>query len=151
MEKICYAVIMSAWKLQHYIEAHTIKVLTNQLWNDIFGNRDSSRRISKWAMELSEHVVDFEKRSAIKSQILPNFVVEWMELGSTTEGAVPESPWLVYCDGAWGIVGARVASILISPSGIKLRYVARLQFNNEVDKCTNNIQNMRPYCWGFTN
>jgi ribonuclease HI len=28
---------------------------------------------------------------------------------------------------------------LISPSGIKLRYVARLQFASETDKCTNNI------------
>jgi hypothetical protein len=45
--KICYAVVMSARKLQHYFEAHTIGVLTNQPLNDIFGNRDSYRRISK--------------------------------------------------------------------------------------------------------
>jgi ribonuclease HI len=45
---------------------------------DIFRNKDSSGRISKWAMELSDHVVDFEKRSAIKSQILVDFVAEWM-------------------------------------------------------------------------
>jgi hypothetical protein len=56
MEKICYAIIMSARKLQHYLEAHTIKVLSNQLLNDIFDNRDSSDRISKWTMELSEYV-----------------------------------------------------------------------------------------------
>jgi hypothetical protein len=49
------------------LEAHIIKVLTNQPLNDIFGNRGSSGRISKWAIELSEYVVDFEKRSAIKS------------------------------------------------------------------------------------
>jgi hypothetical protein len=67
MEKICYAVVMSARKLCHYFEAHTIKVLTNQPLNEIFGNRDSSERISKWAMELSEHVVDFEKHSSIES------------------------------------------------------------------------------------
>jgi hypothetical protein len=30
MEKIYYAVVMSARKLRHYFEAHTIKVLTNQ-------------------------------------------------------------------------------------------------------------------------
>jgi hypothetical protein len=46
--------------------------------------------------------VDFEKRSAIKSQILADFMAEWTEPGSAIEGAVPESPWLVYCDGAWG-------------------------------------------------
>jgi hypothetical protein len=42
MEKIYYVVIMSARKLRHYFEAHTIKMLTNQPLNDIFGNRDSS-------------------------------------------------------------------------------------------------------------
>jgi hypothetical protein len=76
MEKICYVVIMSARKLRHYFEAHRIKVLTNQPLNDIFDNRDSCGRISKWEMELSEHVVDFEKCSAIKSPILADFVVE---------------------------------------------------------------------------
>jgi ribonuclease HI len=35
--------------------------------------------------------------------------------------------------------GAGAAAILISPSGIKLLYAARLQFNNEANKCTNNI------------
>jgi ribonuclease HI len=45
----------------------------------------------------------------------------------------------VYCDGAWGNTGAGAAVVLISPSRIKLCYTARLQFNNEADKCTNNI------------
>jgi ribonuclease HI len=90
-------------------------------------------------MELSEHVIDFEKRSAIKSPILANFITEWMESGSATEGLVPESPWLVYCDRTWGAVCVGAVAILISPSRIKMRYAARLQFNNEADKCTNNI------------
>jgi hypothetical protein len=59
--------------------------------NDIFGNEDCSSRISKWAAELSEHIVDFEKRDAIKSQILADFVAEWMEPGFEVEGQVPES------------------------------------------------------------
>jgi hypothetical protein len=104
---------MSARKLWHYFEAHTIKVLTNQHLNKIFDNRDSSGRISKWEMELLEHVINFEKHSAIKPQILVDFIVEWMEPDSTTEGAIPKSPWLVYCDRAWGIVGVGAAAILI--------------------------------------
>jgi hypothetical protein len=50
MENICYAVIMSTRKHWHYFEAHTIKVLTNQSLNDIFGNKDNFDRISKWVM-----------------------------------------------------------------------------------------------------
>jgi hypothetical protein len=51
-------------------------------------------------MELSEYVIDFEKRNAIKSQVLVDFVVEWTEPHSVTEGEVPEAPWVIYCDGA---------------------------------------------------
>jgi hypothetical protein len=86
MEKICYAVVMSTRKLRHYFEAHTIKVLTNQPLNDIFGNRDSSGRISKWAMELSEHTIDFEKCGTIKSQIL------WQNARSLASQSKEQSP-----------------------------------------------------------
>jgi hypothetical protein len=61
MEKLCYVVVMSIRKLRHDFEAHTIKVLTDQLLNDIFGNRDNFGRIRKCVMELSEYLVDFEK------------------------------------------------------------------------------------------
>jgi hypothetical protein len=66
METICYIVVMSARKFCHYFEVHKVQVLMNQPLNDIFDNKDSSERINKWAMELLEHVIDFEKRSAIK-------------------------------------------------------------------------------------
>jgi hypothetical protein len=76
MEKICYAVVMSARKLRHYFETHGVRVLSNQPLNDIFGNKDSSNIIGKWAMELLEHIIDFEKRSAIKLQVLPDFIAD---------------------------------------------------------------------------
>jgi hypothetical protein len=76
MEKIFYAVVMSARKLRHYFKAHRIRVLTNQPLNDIFRNHDSSSIVRKWAMELSEHVIDFEKRSVIKSQVLADFIAD---------------------------------------------------------------------------
>jgi hypothetical protein len=79
---------MSARKLWHYFDAHIIKVLTNQSLNDIFSNRDSFRRISKWAMELLEHVIYFEKCNTIKLQILVDLVAEWTEPGSAIEGAI---------------------------------------------------------------
>jgi hypothetical protein len=66
-------------------------------------------------------------------------MAKWTELGSAIEGAMPELPWLVYCDRAWGATGAGAAAILTSHLGIKLCYATRLQFNSEADKCTNNI------------
>jgi hypothetical protein len=70
---------MCSRKLRHYLKAHTIRVLTNQSLHNIFGNKDSSRQIDKWATELSEYIINFEKRSAIKSQILADFMTKWME------------------------------------------------------------------------
>jgi hypothetical protein len=100
MEKICNDVVMSARKLWHYFKAHGVRVLTNQSLNDIFGNRDSLGRIKKWAMELLENVVDFEKRSAIKSQVLADFNADWTEPSSYTEGTIVETPWQVHYDAA---------------------------------------------------
>jgi hypothetical protein len=51
-------------------------------------------------MKLSEYIIDFEKHDTIKSQVLADFMAEWMEPGSTVEAEVPETPWVVYCDGA---------------------------------------------------
>jgi hypothetical protein len=133
VEKICYAMVMSSRKLHHYFDAHRVRVLMNQSLNDIFRNHDSLGRIGKWAMELSQHVTDFKKRSVAKSQVLADFIVDWTELSSYTEGTVIDTPWQVYCDGAWGVFGAGVASIVKSPSGIKLKYAT------EANKCSNNI------------
>jgi hypothetical protein len=99
-EKIYYDVVMSARKLRCYFKAHRTRVLTNQPLNDIFGNQDCSGRIGKWATGLSEHVVDFEKRSAIKSQVLADFIADCTKPSSYTEGPVIDTPWEVYCDGA---------------------------------------------------
>jgi hypothetical protein len=64
--KIAYAVIMAARKLRDYFEGHRIRVMTNQPLKDLFANREASTRIIKWGAELSEYIMDFERRSAIK-------------------------------------------------------------------------------------
>jgi hypothetical protein len=58
----------------------------------MFGNHDSSGRNGKWAMKLSEHVIDFEKRSAIKSQVLVDSIADWTEPSNYTEGPVVNTP-----------------------------------------------------------
>jgi hypothetical protein len=52
---------MSARKLHHYFEAHRVRILTNQPLNDIFSNRDSSGRSSKWVMELRSMLLILKK------------------------------------------------------------------------------------------
>jgi hypothetical protein len=97
IEKICSAVIMCSRKLHHYFVVHHIIILTNQPLHDIMHNRDSSGRIGKWTMELSEYIINFERRSTIKLQILTDFMGEWTR-PQTQIDTVQVSPWLVYCD-----------------------------------------------------
>jgi hypothetical protein len=68
LEKIAHIAIMAARKLRHYLEGHRIRVITNQPLSDLFTNKEASTQIIKWGAELSEYIVDFERRSAIKSR-----------------------------------------------------------------------------------
>jgi ribonuclease HI len=65
------------------------------------------------------------------------------------KGIVSKSPWLFCCDEAWGNNRAGVATILISPSRIKLCYTTRLQLTNKVEKFTNNIAEYKAILLGL--
>jgi hypothetical protein len=77
LEKVAYAVVMAARKLRHCFEGHRIRVIMNQPLNELFTNKEAPGRITKWVAELSEYTTYFERRSAIKSQVLADFVVNW--------------------------------------------------------------------------
>jgi ribonuclease HI len=56
-------------------------------------------RIAKWAYELGAHDIEFQPRTAIKTQALVDFESEW------TEQQVPDNPetaevWQMYFDGS---------------------------------------------------
>jgi hypothetical protein len=94
LEKIAYTVIMAARKLRHYFEGHRIRVITYQSLSDLFANKEASTQIIKWGAELSEYIVDFERRNAIKSQVLADFVVDWTSPTQNLDEKIPE-PWIV--------------------------------------------------------
>jgi hypothetical protein len=70
----------------------------------------------------------------IKSQVLPDFTAEWLELQNTGPPDL-SSVWTMYFDGLKRIQGAGAGVVLISPQGDKLKYVLRMSFsqasNNE--------------------
>jgi hypothetical protein len=101
----------------------------------MFENKESTRRIGKWATELVEHVINFISRSAIKSQVLADFVVDWTASVTKGDPIVSEPAWEVQCDGAYCHLGSAATAVLKTPSGIKLRYALRL----DCDNCTNNM------------
>jgi ribonuclease HI len=80
--------------------------------------------------------ITYEKRKAIKSQVLPDFMAEWLELQSMGPPDL-SSTWTMYFDGSKRVQGAGVEVVLISLHGDKLKYVLRMSFpqasNNEAE------------------
>ena len=77
--------LMAIRKLLHYFTDHKVMVVTSFPLGDIVRNRDAAGRISKWALELMGHDIRYIPCTAIKSQALTNFVVEWMEVQLPTQ------------------------------------------------------------------
>ena len=67
-------------KFLHYFTDHEVAVVTSYPLGDIIYNRDATGRISKWALELMGHDIRYIPCTAIKSQALADFVVEWTEV-----------------------------------------------------------------------
>jgi ribonuclease HI len=138
LEKVAYAVVMASRKLCHYFEAFKVQVTSDRGLGELFRNPEASVLIAKWAAELSGYHITFEPRTAIKSQVLADFIVDWT--GPITQSdTTAEKVWTIHCDGAWCHAGAGAAAVITSPAGVKHRYAALLSFALESDRCTNNI------------
>ena len=89
----------------------------------------------EWAMQLAEHTIDFVSRSAIKSQVLADFIADWTPATPSQEQPKIETIWQLECDGAYQRDGAGASAVLTAPSGTQLKCAVRLDFEG----CTNNI------------
>jgi ribonuclease HI len=148
LEKISYALVMASCKLRHYFEAFKVRVTSDRGLGELFRNPEASTRIAKWVAELSGYHIIFEPRTAIKSQVLADFIVDWTgPVGPQQEHA--EKVWTIHCDGAWCHAEAGAAAIITSPAGVKYRYAARLSFALESDRCTNNIAEYKAVILGL--
>jgi ribonuclease HI len=115
---------------------HPIIVVNEAPLSNILKNPSAIGCVSLWGIKLSPMDITYEKRKAIKSQILPDFTAEWLELQSTGPPDL-SSVWTMYFDGSKRIQGAGAGVVLISPQGDKLKYVLRMSFpqasNNEAE------------------
>jgi hypothetical protein len=110
----------------------------NRGLGELFRNPEASVRIAKWAAELSGYHIIFKPRTAIKSQVLADFIVDWTGPVTQQDESV-EKVWTIHCDGAWCHARAGAAAVITSPTGVKHRYAACLSFALESDRCTNNV------------
>jgi ribonuclease HI len=121
-------VILTRRKLRHYFESHLVTVVSSFPLGEIIQCREASGRIAKWAVEIMGETILFAPRKAIKSQVLADFVAEWVD---TQLPAAPIQPelWTMFFDGSLMKTGVGAGLLFISPLGKHLRYVLRFHFS----------------------
>ncbi|XP_056857801.1 uncharacterized protein LOC130507113 [Raphanus sativus] len=142
LEKLTLALVNAARKLRPYFQAHQIVVVTSFPIKAVLHKPEVSGRLAKWAIELGEYDVIFRPATAIKSQILADFIAEFspaMLAALEQEVKLRDSEgekgeWTLYVDGSSNVRGACVGLVLISPTGELASSVVRCNFkesNNE--------------------
>ena len=136
MEKLILALVTTSKKLRPYFQAHIVEVPTKYPMKNILDKPETSGRMMKWAIEMSEFDIRYKPRTVVKGQISTDFIIEFT-LAQSTEATqlAPDLPiWKLSVDGAANAQGSSVGLILTSPDGIDMEYALRFGFqasNNE--------------------
>jgi ribonuclease HI len=106
---------------------HPIIVVNETPLSNILNNPSATGHVFLWGIELSPLDITYEKRKAIKSQVLPDFTAKWLELQNTGPPDL-SSVWIICFVRSKRIQGAGAGVVLISPQGDKLKYLLRMSF-----------------------
>ena len=138
MEKLILALVTVTRKLRPYFQAHTIEVPTEYPMKQVLHKPETSERLMKWAIELSEFDIRYKPKTAIKGQVLADFVTEFTSAKpvENTQALADLPIWKLCLDGATNAQGREAGLILTSPKGIDIEYALRFEFqasNNEAE------------------
>ena len=144
LENAVLAIVHITRKLPHYFQAYTMVVLTQLPLQTLLRKSDYTGRIAKWGTILGAYDVKYMPRTAIKGQVLADFMAEFIKgiseeekaFGVMTTSALVILPWEVYTDGATNRKGAGIRIVLITPEKLVMEKSLRLGFlatNNDVE------------------
>ena len=134
MEKLAFALVTAARKLKPYFQAHTVVVLTDRPLRRVMTNPNAVGRLALWAIELSEFDIQYRPRTAIKGQVVADFIAEFTH--NEEKGAEGHSRWSVHTDGSSNRQAGGAGVVLLSPEGDVVECMIRLDFpttNNEAE------------------
>ena len=92
-----------------------------------------SEKLRKWAIELSEFEIEYRPRSAIKGQVLVDFIVERSEVHPQGFG---DERWILETYRSSQVQGGGVAMVLRKLEGSTIAQAVKLTYtvsNNEVE------------------
>ena len=136
MEKLIMALVTATRKLRPYFQAHTIEFLTEFPMKQVLHKPETSGRLMKWAIELSEFDIRYKPKTAIKGQVLADFVIEFTsaEPAKNAQTETNLSIWKLFVYGGSKGTRKRGRSYPNLPEGIDIEYALRFGFhtsNNE--------------------
>ncbi|CAM8912699.1 unnamed protein product [Rhodiola kirilowii] len=145
IEKICLALVFAVQKLRHYMQAHTVHVVSKaDPIKYILSRPVLSGRLAKWAMLLKQYDLVFVPQRATKGQAIADFFAdhpvpaEW-EFSIDLPGedifyidVLP--PWQMFFDGAARRDGAGAGVVFVSPENHLLPFSFTL-----TQLCSNNM------------
>ncbi|GKC05988.1 reverse transcriptase domain-containing protein [Tanacetum coccineum] len=145
LEKLALSLLHMSRRLRRYFEAHPIKVIMDQPLKQILNKAQASGKLAKYLVELGAYNIAYKPRSAMKVQVLADFLSEALTETPTDEffrlpAKLPNKDdvekWTLFTDRASNSKGSRAGLVLISPSSVKFTYALRLNFtstNNEAE------------------
>ncbi|XP_024164300.1 uncharacterized protein LOC112171333 [Rosa chinensis] len=136
IEKVALALLVSARKLRHYFQAHSVTVYTNHPLRLVLQKPETSGRLIKWAIELGEFDIKYQPWTAIKGQAAADFISESIPSHNppleSPEPLAPDPPppstWRLYVDGASNKKTSGAGILLISPDDQVYEYALKFAF-----------------------
>jgi hypothetical protein len=133
LEKLYLALYYACSKFRHYLLSSSCTVIfRHDIIKCMLQKPILSGRLGKWAYALAEYELDYKPLSAVKGQVLADFLVEHdieEEEVCTVDGDV----WRLWFDGSVCSQGQGIGCFVTSPSGMTYELSIRLEFG-----CTNN-------------
>nr|XP_009770933.1 PREDICTED: uncharacterized protein LOC104221565 [Nicotiana sylvestris] len=140
--KIDFALVVASRKLRPYFQCHPISVVTTFPLRSILYKPEISGRLAKWTIEISEHDITYQPQTAIKSQVLADFVADFSvnmmpKVKREAAHAFPKTQdlWILYTDDVSNASGSELGLLLEVLTGKVIRQSIRCpnMTNNEAE------------------
>jgi hypothetical protein len=126
IEKLAFALVVASRKLRPYFQAHTIRILTEYPLRKVMQKLDLSGRLANWAIKLGQFDLEFVPRSAIKGQVLADFLAELTNLPDIEE----ERGYTIYVDGSLTKRSGGAGMVVVTPGGRRVERFFEIRVQN---------------------